>query len=96
MSFDAAVHAKAVRLDRLALEMCAAAGSGHPTTAMSLGHIVTVLMYHGMRWSPEAPEYPTSDRLVLSAGHGVPIVYAALADLGAIVNIEGEKKTTHH
>ncbi len=92
MSFDAAVHAKAVRLDRLALEMCAAAGSGHPTTAMSLGHIVTVLMYHGMRWSPEAPEYPTSDRLVLSAGHGVPIVYAALADLGAIVNIDGEKK----
>ncbi|HBS28829.1 MAG TPA: transketolase [Phycisphaerales bacterium] len=85
MSFEAAVHAQAIELDRLAIEMTAAAGSGHPSTAMSLGHIVTVLMFHTMRWSPEHPGYPTSDRLVLSEGHAVPIVYAAAAKLGVMI-----------
>jgi transketolase len=85
MSFEAAVHAQAIELDKLALEMTAAAGSGHPSTAMSLGHIITVLMYHSMRWSPEHPSYPTSDRLVLSEGHAVPIVYAACAKLGVMI-----------
>ncbi len=82
MSFEAAVHAQATELDRLAIEMTAASGSGHPTTCMSLGHLVTVLMFGVMRHSPEVPDYPTADRLVLSEGHGVPIVYAAAAKLG--------------
>tara|TARA_Y100001933_G_scaffold186172_1_gene185169 strand:+ start:808 stop:2766 length:1959 start_codon:yes stop_codon:yes gene_type:complete len=94
MSFEAAVHSKAIRLDTLSLQMCADAGSGHPTTAMSLGQIVTVLMYHSMRWVPEDPGYPTSDRLVLSEGHAVPIVYAAFADLGAHVGGDGERRPT--
>ena len=85
MSFEAAVHAQAIELDRLCLEMCAEAGSGHPSTAMSLGHIVTMLMFHTMRWSPEYPNYPTSDRLILSSGHAVPIVYAAYARLGGTI-----------
>ncbi|MEE8153793.1 MAG: thiamine pyrophosphate-dependent enzyme, partial [Phycisphaerales bacterium] len=90
MSFEAAVHAKAIQLDHTCLDMCAAAGSGHPTSALSLGHLVTVLLYHSMRWLPEHPRYPGSDRLVLSEGHAVPIVYAALADLGAVVG-EGDE-----
>ena len=90
MSFEAAVHAKAIQLDHACLDMCAAAGSGHPTSALSLGHLVTVLLYHSMRWLPEHPRYPGSDRLVLSEGHAVPIIYAALADLGAMVG-EGDE-----
>ncbi|HMN95154.1 MAG TPA: transketolase [Phycisphaerales bacterium] len=85
MSFEAAVHAKAIQLDHLVLDMCAAAGSGHPTSALSLGQITVVLMYHSMRWSPDHPRYPTSDRLVLSEGHAVPIIYAACADLGVMI-----------
>jgi len=92
MSFDAALHAKAIQLDRLCLDMCAAAESGHPTSCMSIGHLVTVLLYHSMRWVPEDPKYPTSDRLVLSEGHAVPIIYAALADLGASVGIGDERR----
>ena len=91
MSFEAAVHAQAIELDRMSLEMCAAAGSGHPTSAASIGHIVTVLMFHAMRWSPESPDYPTSDRLVLSEGHAVPAVYAACAKLGVMVGKEGKR-----
>ncbi len=82
MSFEAAVHAKAIHLDKLSLDMTAAAGSGHPTSAMSIGHLVTVLMYHTMRWDPKNPGDPRSDRLILSEGHAVPIIYAAFADLG--------------
>ncbi|MGP1273299.1 MAG: transketolase [Phycisphaerales bacterium] len=88
MSFDAAVHAYAIEFDRMSLEMCAAAGSGHPTTAMSLGQITTVLMFSAMRWSPDFPDYPTSDRLVLSSGHAVPIVYAAACKLGVAVGTD--------
>jgi len=85
MSFEAAVHAQAIDLCKLSLDMCVRAGSGHPTTAMSLSHITTVLMFHSMRWSPDHPDYPTADRLVLSQGHGVPVVYAAYARLGGMV-----------
>ena len=92
MSFEAAVHAKAIQLDHLCLEMCAGAGSGHPTSAMSLGHIVTVLMYHTMHWLPDHPRYPSSDRLVRSEGHAVPIIYAAMADLGGAVGRGSERE----
>lgn len=85
MSLEAAVHAQAVELGRLSLEMTSACGAGHPTTALSLGHIVTVLLFQSMRWSPDYPSYPTSDRLVLSEGHAVPIIYAAAAKLGMMV-----------
>ncbi|MCH7601413.1 MAG: transketolase [Planctomycetes bacterium] len=90
MSFEAAIHEKTITLNRLCLDMCATAGSGHPTSAMSLGHITTVLMYHSMRWLPDHPKYPTSDRLVLSEGHAVPIIYAAMADIGGAVGNDGQ------
>jgi len=92
MSFEAAVHAQAIELDRWTLEMCAAAGSGHPTSAMSLGQIVTVLLFQQMRWSPDYPNYPTSDRLVLSEGHAVPIVDAAAAKLGVSIGKDPENR----
>ena len=92
MSFEAAVHAQAIDLCKMSLEMTASAGSGHPTTAMSLSHITTVLLFHTMRWSPEYPDYPTSDRLVLSAGHAVPVVYAAACKLGVMVGKDPENR----
>jgi transketolase len=92
MSFEAAVHAQAIKLGKISLDMTAASGSGHPTTCLSLTHITTVLLYHTMRWSPDYPSYPTSDRLVLSEGHAVPIVYAAACDLGVMVGKDPEKR----
>src|SRR5882757_5070931 len=85
MSFSAAVHKKAIEIGKLSVEMTTAAGSGHPSTSLSLAHLTTVLMYHQMRWDPKDPWNPGSDRLVLSEGHAVPIIYAALADLGAAI-----------
>jgi len=85
MSFESAVNRKAIDIGKLSVEMTTSAGSGHPSTALSLAHIVTVLMYHQMRWDPKDPWNQASDRLVLSEGHAVPIIYAALADLGSMI-----------
>ncbi|MBX3405394.1 MAG: transketolase [Phycisphaeraceae bacterium] len=92
MSYEAAVHAQAIELNKMCLEMTAAAGSGHPSTALSLGHLVTVLMFSTMRYSPDYPDYPTSDRLVLSEGHAVPIVYAAACKLGLMVGKDPDNR----
>lgn len=92
MSYEAAVHAQAIELDKMCLEMTAAAGAGHPSTCLSLGHIVTVLMFSTMRYAPDYPDYPTSDRLVLSEGHAVPIVYTAACKLGLMVGKDPENR----
>lgn len=85
MAFAASVHAKAIGLIKLSIEMTTAAGSGHPTSAASLAHLVTLLMYHHMRHDPADPTHPAADRLVLSEGHACPIIYAAAADLGIAI-----------
>src|SRR4051812_11673089 len=85
MSFTDAVNRKAIDIGKLSIEMTTAAGSGHPSTALSLAQLVTVLMYYQMRYDPKDPWSKTADRLVLSEGHAVPIVYAAMADLGVMI-----------
>ncbi|MCL2646804.1 MAG: transketolase [Phycisphaerales bacterium] len=91
-TFDQIVHAKAIQIGKLALRATTAAGSGHPTSALSLAHIVTQLMYRTMRWDPENPQHRGSDRLVLSEGHAVPIIYAACADIGVTFYPEGKPR----
>ena len=92
MSVAAAVHEKAITLSKLAVRMTAKAGSGHPSSALSLAHLVSQLMYRQMQWDPADPWNPVGDRLVLSEGHAVPIVYAAYADLGGIVSENGSAR----
>jgi transketolase len=78
------INDRAIELGKLSVRMTTAAGSGHPSSALSLAHLVTALMYHQMRWDPKDPWNINNDRLVLSEGHAVPIIYAALCDLGAV------------
>ncbi len=83
-----AVHAKAVELAGHVLRMTTASESGHPSTAQALSHVIVELMYRQMRYDPKDPWNPANDRLVLSVGHAVPIVYAAYADLGGAVGTD--------
>ncbi len=85
MSDPAALHEKAILIARLAVRMTARAGAGHPSSAMSIAHLVAYLLYERMRWNPRNPDDPHSDRLVLSEGHAVPAIYAAFADLGGVI-----------
>src|SRR5690554_2037745 len=75
------ISRKAIALGKLTLRMTTHAGSGHPSSSLSILHIITALMYKVMRFDPQNPWNPSNDRLVLSEGHAVPVVYAAYADL---------------
>ncbi len=77
-----------ISMARHIVNMTTAAGSGHPSSALSLVHIVAALMGKHMRWDPKDPWNPVADRLVLSEGHSVPVVYAAMVELGAVVGRE--------
>ncbi|MBC8372519.1 MAG: transketolase [Phycisphaerae bacterium] len=80
-----ALDGKAIKLARQIAKMCTQAGSGHPSSALSLLHITTALMYRVMRYDPKNPWNKGADRLVLSEGHAVPVIYAAYCELGGIV-----------
>ncbi|XP_033746751.1 transketolase-like protein 2 isoform X2 [Pecten maximus] len=58
------------------------AGTGHPTSCMSMAEIISVLFFNTMRYSIKEPRGPSNDRFVLSKGHAAPILYAAWAEAG--------------
>jgi transketolase len=72
----------AYELRREVIDMIYHGGSGHPGGALSAAEIVTALYWHAMRVDPSRPDWEERDRLVLSKGHAVPILYAALARKG--------------
>ncbi len=69
----------ASRLRMLTIESLYAAGSGHAGSSLSIADLVAALYFHEMKTQGD-----DRDRLVLSKGHAVPIIYAALAELGLI------------
>lgn len=59
------------------------AGSGHPSTSLSMVEVLTVLYFGGvLRYDPSNPHDPDRDRFILSKGHGAPGLYAVLAEAG--------------
>jgi transketolase len=64
------------------IEMLTEAGSGHPGGTLSAADVVAALYFSKLRLRPEEPDWPDRDRFVLSKGHCIPIVYAALAKRG--------------
>jgi len=80
---------KVIKLSKQIVRMCTEAGSGHPSSGLSLVHLVTALMYRVMRYDPRNPWHTGADRLVLSEGHAVPAIYAAYCDLEGVVGTAG-------
>lgn len=65
------------------------AGSGHPSTSLSMVEVVTVLYFGGvLRYDPARPHDPARDRFILSKGHGAPGLYAVLAEAGYFPAVE--------
>jgi transketolase len=58
------------------------AGTGHPTSCLSMAEIVATLFFGEMRFDPKDPKNIDNDRFVLSKGHAAPILYAAWAEAG--------------
>ena len=73
--------ARALRRD--IIEMTTRAGSGHPSSSLSIVEILTALYSGGfLRHRPDEPSWPDRDRLILSKGHAAPGLYAVLAERG--------------
>lgn len=73
----------ATTLRRHIVRMLERAASGHPGGSLSAVEFVTALYFGGfLRYDPARPQWPDRDRFILSKGHGVPVLYAALAEAG--------------
>jgi transketolase len=71
------------RLRRNIVTSTTRAGSGHPSSSLSMVELLTVLYFGGvLRYDPDNPRDPERDRFILSKGHGAPGLYAVLAEAG--------------
>jgi transketolase len=78
--------AQQLRVD--SIRATAAAGSGHPTSAMSAAELMAVLLDKYLRYDFERPDHPNNDHLIFSKGHASPLLYALYVAAGAISNDE--------
>ena len=65
-----------------------ASASGHPTSCCSAADLVAALFFAEMRFDPNDPRHPLSDRFILSKGHAAPLLYAAWAEAGLFPRTE--------
>jgi transketolase len=72
------------RLRIHSLMMTWKAGSGHPTTCLSMAELAACLFFSEMRFNPRDPEDWGNDEFVLSKGHAAPILWAVYAEAGII------------
>lgn len=74
---------KCYKLSRQIIEITTRAGSGHPSSSLSMIDML-VCLYFGdvMRYDPKRPQWPDRDRFILSKGHGAPGLYVTLAEAG--------------
>jgi len=72
--------ARQARID--VIKMLAEAGSGHPGGSLSEIELLVALYMGEMRHDPKNPAMENRDRFVLSKGHGIPGLYAVMAQAG--------------
>jgi transketolase len=78
--------ARQLRVD--AVRAVAAAGSGHPSSALSAADLMAVLLAKHMRYDFDRPEDPGNDHLIVSKGHASPLLYAMYRAAGAVSDAE--------
>jgi transketolase len=78
--------ARQLRVD--AVRATAAAGTGHPTSALSAADLMAVLLDSHLRYDFANPAHPGNDRLIFSKGHAAPLLYAMFKAAGAIPDQE--------
>jgi transketolase len=84
----AALRALARQLRVDAVRAVAAAGSGHPSSALSAADLMAVLLANHMRYDFDRPEHPGNDHLIFSKGHASPLLYAMYRAAGAVSDEE--------
>ena len=78
---DLQKRAASIREDLI--KMLAEAGSGHAAGPLGMADVFTALYFGGvLKYRADDPWWDERDRLVLSCGHIVPVLYATLAHAG--------------
>ncbi|MCA9349523.1 transketolase [Candidatus Saccharibacteria bacterium] len=77
-----ALELKANKIRQLVVEMLIDAGSGHTAGPLDLADIFATLFFAVIKYDPNNPDWEERDRLVLSNGHTVPVLYASMALAG--------------
>ncbi len=76
------LEVKANQIRQSIIEMLVAAGSGHTAGPLDMADIFALLYFRVLRHDPKRPDWEERDRLVLSAGHICPVLYATMAHAG--------------
>jgi len=74
----------AKRLRIHSLKMTSKAGSGHPTTCLSIAELMSCLFFDEMKYNIKDAHNWANDEFVLSEGHAAPILWACYAEAGII------------
>ncbi|MDD2562735.1 MAG: transketolase [Salinivirgaceae bacterium] len=77
-----ALTQKAIQIKISILEMLHTAKSGHLGGSIGVADIFTALYFHLLHHNPNHPQDKNRDRVILSAGHLAPVLYASLAHAG--------------
>lgn len=77
---ELAEKARKIRIN--ALKAIHAAKSGHPGGSLSSADILATLYFGELNIDPKNPKMTDRDKFVLSKGHAVPALYAALGERG--------------
>lgn len=86
-----ALQDKANQLREAVIKMLVNAGSGHSAGPLGTADFWTALYFGNvLKYKPQDPWWDDRDRVVVSAGHYAPIVYATLAEAGFFPKIELE------
>ncbi|MDH7475875.1 MAG: transketolase family protein [Microgenomates group bacterium] len=61
------------------------AGSGHPTSSLSVVELMTTLFFGGfLKYDLKNPQNPANDRVIFSKGHATPLLYALYHAAGVV------------
>jgi len=82
------VHGLAQQLRVDSIRCTTAAGSGHPTSALSSADLMAALFAWHLRYDWDAPEDPGNDHLVFSKGHASPLLCSLFKAAGVVSDHE--------
>ncbi|MCL6607181.1 MAG: transketolase [Geminicoccaceae bacterium] len=80
----AALRKRAHGIRRTCIELATGKGQGYLGQALGFADVMAALYFHELRFDPENLDWPERDRFVLSTGHYAILLWATLAEAGAI------------
>ena len=85
---EAFVHELARQLRVDSIRSSTAAGSGHPTSALSAADLMATLFAWHLHYDWDDPRRPDNDRLIFSKGHASPLLYSLFKAAGVVTDEE--------